>query len=210
MYLPQLAPEHGIGVTAVKWHMRTKPKRGGISGVRKHRRRFLTTEDVAAGKGSGISSHALTSEAIATGLREGYAAIGPWEVERIGNVMTLLHYQFPIMRARFSDETGWMISKMQGRPGYGLSKSDRDAIQLTGRMLEGSWPTVPPIGLNPDPRLRTKKYGGSYVGGRMRGRVSPYASVDESRTASLSAAGLAWTSYSMGRRFPPRRGMKTR
>lgn len=201
--------------TVVRTHVRSTPH-GGITGVRRHRR-YLTTAQIDAGRGRGVGRAALSQELIRLGAAEGYAAAGPWEVERRGNDLTLLHYAFPIAKARYNESVGWEIGRLQGRPGYGMSASDRNGADLFIGTLRGyneasreDRARVPRIGLNPDPRLRTKKYGGTYPSAQFGSRVSPYAKVDEKRTAWMRQVGIDRAAYSGAVSFPTRRGRRIR
>jgi hypothetical protein len=178
--------------------------------VRRHRMRYLTEAQVAAGRGRGVGRAAFSKELLARGLADGYAAAGPWEVERKGNTVTLLHYSFPIATARYKDET-WKVTKVQGRPGYGMSASDRGAAYSFAAGLMGYEAAqaleIPKTGVNPDPRLRTAKYGGG-----MGSRVSPYAMVDEERLNVVQQfAPPGFVPYGPRPReeqFSPRRGQR--
>ena len=183
--------------------------------VRRHRMRYLTEAQVAAGRGRGVGRVAFSKELLARGLADGYAAAGPWEVERKGNTVTLLHYSFPIATARYKDET-WKVTKVQGRPGYGMSASDRGAAYSFAADLMGYEAAqaleIPKTGVNPDPRLRSAKYGGTYRGGGVVSRVSPYAMVDEERLNVVrEIAPPGFVPYGPRPReeqFSPRRGQR--
>jgi len=175
--------------------------------VRRHAMRYLTTAQVAAGRGTGVGRAGFSKELLQKGLAEGYAAAGPWEVERKGNTVTLLHYAFPIATAKFREDVGWTVTKTQGRPGYGMSASDKEAAWFLSTSLMG-WERaraeveLPKIGKNPDPRLQHPTRFGS--------RVSPYAFVDETRAGYLAQVGvqLERLPFGPGTPFPARRGRK--
>ncbi len=193
--------------TTVHEHLR-RSTAGRVGGVRRHQRRYLTTEQIAAGRGRGVGRASLSQELIHQGIDDGYAAAGPWEVERRGDRLVLLHYAFPIARALKIGST-WVVSDMQGRPGYGMSASDIEGVRLLAGTLNGSGPNgwqikTPPVGLNPNPRLRTKKHGGTIM---KLGRVSPYAVVKENPFRESFGLGPG---FGPGPAFPPRRGRKVR
>jgi hypothetical protein len=148
----------------------------------------------------------MNTETLQRGLAEGYAAIGPWEVERNGVHMKLLHYQFPILYAKFEPSTGWRVTKVEGRPGFGMSRSDRDAAWFVSGQLMGYDAArevkIPKQGKNADSRLAGVRGMGS--------RVSPYAVVDEERTRFRNAIGMSEAAQTMGTRYPPRRGRRVR
>lgn len=172
--------------------------RAGSRGVRSHPRRYLTEMDIERGRGGGVGRAALSSELIAQGLAEGYAAAGPWEVERVGNTATLMHYAFPIAKARFSPAGGWEVRDVQGRPGYGMSATDRAGVRLFSGALASHWQIeVPPVGKNPDVRLQGVRGMGS--------RVSPYAVVVPN--PYRESLGLS-PGYRLGPSFPARRGRR--
>jgi hypothetical protein len=182
--------------------------------VRKHPMRYLTEAQVQAGRGRGVGRVAFSKELLARGLADGYAAAGTWEVERKGNTVTLLHYAFPIATARYKDEV-WKVTKVQGRPGFGMSASDKSAAYAFSADLMGYEAAravnIPKTGVNPDPRLRSAKYGGTYRSGGMGSSVSPYAMVDENRLATVRQFSPEFTPYGprpAEEQFAPRRGRK--
>lgn len=190
----------------VSEHLR-RSSRGRMGGVRRHTRRYLTTEQIAEGRGRNLGRGSWGPAFVADALRDGYAATGPWEIERVGGTITLMHYAFPIARAKWDESVGWQITKTQGRPGYGLSMSDKNGINglvsaLRGHSYWSEGIELPKIGKNPDPRLRKPGPFGS--------RVSPYAAIDTERTRYREALGIAGASYGPGPKFPARRGRKVR
>lgn len=184
--------------------VRAHPRRG-TRGVRRHPRRYLTDMQIEHGAGQGVGRGGFDSELLARGLAEGYAARGPWEVEREGSRVTLMHYAFPIASARIGRDGRWRVDSLQGRPGFGPSRTDRDAMWgFTNSLLGyGHGMEIPKTGQNSDTRLRGARGMGS--------RVSPYAEVDAARTAYREMAGMSdmGAAYRLGRRFPARRGMRT-
>lgn len=192
--------------TTVRQHTRTS-ERGHTGVVRRHRR-FLTTGQIEAGRGRNLGRGSWGPTFVAEALRDGYGAVGPWEIERTGGVVTLMHYAFPIAKARWTDSAGWQITKMQGRPGYGLSASDQSGIGGLIRALRGQGSyaegiVIPKRGVNPDPRLRPGR-------GPFGSKVSPYAGIDVERTQFRESMGIKGASYGPGPKFPMRRGMKVR
>jgi hypothetical protein len=190
----------------------------GTRGVRKHVRRYLTTADIAAGRGSGVGAGVASRSLIEKALADGYAANGSWEVEvtrtRSGFLsLTLRHYAFPIAVAERNETIGgpWVLVEAKGRPGYGFSRTDLDGVRLIENVLNAQRaPGLPPmkVGVNRDKRLAGVRGLGS--------RVSPYAKVDEERTAFRQ---MVWpndaymqshVSYGPGPKFKPRRGRRVR
>ena len=194
MYLQDLAPER----TQVETHLR-RSKRGRVGRVRRYIREGSARLAPEAPRLTG----GLTEEMIRLGLAEGYAARGPWEVERRGRTATLMHYGFPIARAQWNG-IAWNLGRTQGRPGYGPSVSDNAGIRTFNHTLTGNshYMELPKLGKNPDRRLQARGPFGS--------RVSPYAVVDEDRTAFREAMGIKGASYSSAAPFPKRRGYRVR
>ncbi len=196
--------------------------RAGTRGVRQHPRRYLTREQIRAGRGTGLGSGIASEELIQQALAEGYAADGSWEAQvttsRSGFVtLTLRHYAFPIAVAERNGAINgpWVLVSAKGRPGYGFSRTDLDGIRILEYALHPEHaPGLPPfkVGVNRDKRLRGVR--------GMGGRISPYAAVDEERQAMREAimpAGTDSGDYSRshaihgpGKRFVSRRGRALR
>lgn len=179
----------------------------GSRRARPHLRRYLTVAQVNAGRGGGVGRGALDETTVLEGVERGYAARGPWEVERRGGSATLLHYSFPVAKAIESGNGSWILTKAQGRPGYGLSTTDIRGISEFGRVLKATDMPEMKVGLNPDSRLRPLKFGGERPS-HMGSRVSPYARVQEEGMGYTDSRGHIIYPYGPGERFKARRGRR--
>ncbi len=112
------------------------------------RRRYLTREQVAAGRGHGVGRAALDGPTVQRALVEGYAARGPWEVERTSRVVELRHYGHTVAYVRRDRDGPWERVSVRPRPGFGLSRSDAKGVRTLTYTMGIESPSMKP-GVSP-------------------------------------------------------------
>ena len=238
-YIPSTAPEHNepmsLRAAEIRAHFRKK-RNGGVGGVRKHQRMVPMTEvpehpDYTSMMDYRRKSGGFSSEMLDKARKVGYAANGPWEVEKLPNGdLVLFHYAHPL--ARYHAGTMSAVP----REGYGFSVTDMGAVREMFYHLIGkpkglgygaSEKMIPNLkqskftpwvythggfrtGYEVDDKGRVHRIEGFYEGQRVAlkagggpARMSPYAVIarDEFGGSAMPVNGRAFPS----RRYPGRK-----